>query len=106
MKSDKVPFTLRLGVAVLTGDPKLVDKTLCDCMQEVSLELLPVINGRPTVDLPFVAAAMVVTANCLRSMMNKDAQNVIDSLVKDTQVVAINMTELAKQTGVTRRETA
>lgn len=107
MKSDRVPFAVRLGAAVLTGNPKLVDKTLCDCMQEVTLELLPIINGRPTVDLPFVAAAMVVAANSLRSTMNKDAQKVMDSLVEDTQAVAINMTELAKQMGgVTRRETA
>lgn len=99
MKRDNVPFAAKIGAAMMTGNKKLMDRTLCACMQEVSLELLPVINGRHKVDLPFVAAAMTVTANGLRAVMDKDAQSVMDSLIEDTQAIAINMTELAKQMG-------
>lgn len=97
MKRDNVPFTVKIGAAMLTGDMKLTDRVLSACMQEVAIELMPVINGRNKSDLPFVAAAMVVTANGLRAVMDKDAQNVMDLLVKDTQAVAVNITELAKQ---------
>lgn len=99
MKPERVPFAVRLGAAMMTGDPKLVDKTLCSCLQEVSSELLPVINGRHKSDFPFVAAAMTLAANGLRMVMDQDEQNIMDSLVKDAQAVVVNLTELAKQMG-------
>lgn len=99
MKSDRMPFAVRLSAAMLTGDPQLVDKTLCACMQEASNELLPVINGRYKSDLHFVAAAMIVSANCLRAVMDKEAQAVMDLLIRDSQAVAVDMSALLKQMG-------
>ena len=92
---------------MFTGDQKRFNREICSCLQEVSEELLPVMNGRPKSDLPFVAAAMMLAANSLRMVMSEDEQSVMDSLVKDSQALVINLSELSKQMGgVTNHETA
>ena len=107
MKRNGIPFAARLGAAMFTGDQKRFNREICSCLQEVSEELLPVMNGRPKSDLPFVAAAMMLAANSLRMVMSEDEQSVMDSLVKDSQALVISLSELSKQMGgVTNHETA
>ena len=88
MKRNGIPFAARLGAAMFTGDQKRFNREICSCLQEVSEELLPVMNGRPKSDLPFVAAAMMLAANSLRMVMSEDAQALV-----------INLSELSKQMG-------
>lgn len=99
MKRDETPLMEKLVVALLAGDMKLVNKIICDYMQEVSEEMLPAINGRDKADLPFVAAAMIHMACNLWSMMDDDMRKIMDMTIKNTHSIAIDITDFVKQEG-------
>lgn len=100
MKPD-MPISLMLTLAMLGGDRTEVDRVVNKCFSEIGHELMKVVNSYDFVDLPFVVAAMRITASSPMPIMDKSGQQLVERLTSMTTAVTIDADEMRRQAGET-----
>lgn len=66
----KIPFSLRMTLALLSGNRQAVDRVAAECIGEMVTKFLDVAHGYDYTDLPFVVAAMRTAANSIYMVLD------------------------------------
>lgn len=97
MERNDIPISLRMTLAMMCNDRKMVDKLVCEAFESITHRLMAVVNGYDRSDLPFVIATMTITANSLKSLLNADGLGIVDKLVSNTTCMTVDADEFRKQ---------
>lgn len=100
MKPD-MPISQMLTLAMLTNDRAEVDRVVNKCFSEMGHELMKVVNSYDFSDLPFVVAAMRITASSLMPIMGKNGQQLVERMTSMTTAITIDADEMRRQAGET-----
>ena len=94
----KKSLTESLIKGMLTGNTL---GSLRKALDDVQDEINQLINKYDPVDVPFLAAAMFIAANSMKSVMGKEGRDLYDFLTKNIggAAAAIDLSELIKQAG-------
>lgn len=93
----KIPFSLRMTLALLSGNRQAVDRVAAECIGEMVTKFLDVAHGYDYTDLPFVVAAMRTAANSIYMVLDDHRKSLADAIHNRTHCIGINMDELRKQ---------
>ena len=93
----KIPFSLRMTLAMLSGNRQAVDRVAAECIGEMVTKFLDVAHGYDYTDLPFVVAAMRTAANSIYMVLDDHGKSLADTIHNRTHCIGINMDELRKQ---------
>ena len=97
MSKQKLPYVLGATMAMRIGDREGFNRIVALCMQDVSTELISLIQEYDPADLPFVIASIIVCANGMRSVLGEDGNGIVDYIINHTELTAVNADELMKQ---------
>lgn len=98
MKPD-LPISLKMTLAMLSGDRKQVDRVVNESFATLGHELMGVVNSYDFTDLPFVLAAMQITANSLMPLLDDSGRNLVEKMKAMTTVITIDADEMRRQAG-------
>ena len=98
MKPD-LPISLKMTLAMLSGDRKQVDKVVNESFTALGHELMGVVNSYDFTDLPFVLAAMQITANSLMPLLDDSGRSLVEKMKAMTTVITIDADEMRRQAG-------
>lgn len=90
MDKKKIPYAVRVSAALLAGK---TDEALTDIVGKIS----KVSQDYCYIDLPFVIAALRVTANAFESTIDDKGKELARTVYERTDGVVINAAELIKQ---------
>ena len=93
----KMPFSMKMTLAILSGDRQAVDRIAAECIGEMVTKFLDVAHGYDYTDLPFVVAAMRTAANSIYMVLDDHGKSLADTIHNRTHCIGINMDELRKQ---------
>ena len=98
MKSD-MPFSVMLTLAMLSSDRGTVDRLANRCFAEIGNELMKVVNSYDVSDLPFVVAAMRITADSLMPVMGESGRRLAEKMTSATTIITVDADEMRRQAG-------
>ena len=90
----KIPFSLRMTLAMLSGDRQAVDRLAAECIGEMVTKFLDVAHGYDYTDLPFVVATMRTAANSIYMVLDDHGKSLADTIQDRTHCIGVNMDEL------------
>lgn len=93
----KMPFSMKMTLAVLYGDRQAVDRIAAECIGEMVTKFLNVAHGYDYTDLPFVVATMRTAANSIYMVLDDHGKSLADTINNRTHCIGVNMDELRKQ---------
>ena len=93
----KMPFSLRMTLAMLSGDRQAVDRVAVECIGEMVARFLNVAHEYDHTDLPFVVAAMRTVSNSIYMVLDDHGKSLADTISNRVHCIGVNMDELRKQ---------
>lgn len=99
MTMNDMPYAMRLLLAQMARDGEAASRTVMECFESVTDKLLLVVREYDSVDLPFVIAAMKITADALMPILNDSGRSLVNNLCSHTQSITVDLQEAARQAG-------
>ena len=94
---NEMPYSAKLTIAMMLQDRKTSDEIVCKAFEDMGHKLMAVVNSYDHADSPFVVATMLIVANTMKTILPKDGQALVETLVSHTKTMAVNMDELRRQ---------
>lgn len=92
-----VPYSLKMSLAVLSGNQQLADKIMAQCLSEITRKLMDAAHEYDYSDLPFVVGSMRAVANALSLILDDSGKSLSESVARGIDCVAMDVSELLKQ---------
>lgn len=98
MSDHKIPYSVQAGMMSAVGNEAAVVAIIQNCLQDVSKTFMnDIIYKYDRLDLPFVLAAVKVTADSLESFLDNDDKEIYKGILSQTKCIAIDASELRRQ---------
>lgn len=93
----EIPFSLKLTMAILSNDQKAANQIVAECIGTMTKRLLDVAHEYDYTDLPFVVAAMKISAQSLSLIMDESGRELAEKISSRTECIAVDLNEMKKQ---------
>lgn len=97
MDKKKIPYAVRVSAALLAGKTDEAFNVIGEALTDIVGKIGKVSQDYCYIDLPFVIAALRVTANAFESTIDDKGKELARTVYERTDGVVINAAELMKQ---------
>lgn len=97
MDKKKIPYAVRVSTALLAGKTDEAFNVIGEALTDIVGKISKVSQDYCYIDLPFVIAALRVTANAFESTIDDKGKELARTVYERTDGVVINAAELMKQ---------
>lgn len=97
MNKKKIPYAVRVSAALLAGKTDEAFNVIGEALTDIVGKIRKVSQDYCYIDLPFVIAALRVTANAFESAIDDKGKELARTVYEKTDGVVINAAELMKQ---------
>jgi hypothetical protein len=97
MDKKKIPYAVRVSAALLAGKTDEAFNVIGEALTDIVGKISIVSQDYCYIDLPFVIAALRVTANAFESTIDDKGKELARTVYERTDGVVINAAELIKQ---------
>ncbi|MFR3305335.1 hypothetical protein [Faecalibacterium sp. PGM34] len=97
MDKKKIPYAVRVSAALLAGKTDESFNIIGEALTDIVGKISKISQNYCYIDLPFVIAALRVTANAFESTIDDKGKELARTVYEKTDGVVINAAELMKQ---------
>lgn len=97
MDKKKIPYAVRVSAALLAGKTDESFNIIGEALTDIVGKISKIFQNYCYIDLPFVIAALRVTANAFESTIDDKGKELARTVYEKTDGVVINAAELMKQ---------